>query len=81
MSCNRRRWRSAARRPTVVRCEVTLESRFKFGDLVSIDGGTITGRVIGFCFYPHDHQIQVSWWSNGTLVEQWLGAWRLKLAE
>jgi hypothetical protein len=57
------------------------ESKYKFGDHVTIDGGVITGRVVGFCFYPHDHQVQVSWWNNGALVEQWLGDWRLQAVE
>jgi hypothetical protein len=60
---------------------MTFDSRFKFGDQVLIDGGSIHGRVIGFCFYPHDHQVQVSWWNNGDVVEKWLGAWRLTPAE
>jgi hypothetical protein len=60
---------------------MTFDSKFKFGDHVQIDGGAIHGRVIGFCFYPHDQQVQVSWWNSGALVEQWLGAWRLTLTE
>jgi hypothetical protein len=60
---------------------MNFDSKFKFGDLVKIDGGTITGRVIGFCFYPHDHQVMVSWWNNGDVVEKWVAAWRLKAVE
>lgn len=58
---------------------MNFESEFKFGDPVSIDGGTVVGRVIGFCFYPHGYQVQVSWWNSGALVEQWIGAFRLTL--
>lgn len=56
---------------------MNLSSDFSFGDTVSIDKGAIKGRVIGFCFYPHDIQIQVSWWNNGDLVEKWIAEWRL----
>ena len=60
----------------------TFETEFKFGDTVTIDGSSpIVGRVTGFCFYPHGYQVQVSWWNSGALVEQWIGAFRLKLAE
>ena len=55
-----------------------FESRFVFGDKVRIDAGTVFGLVTGFCFYPHGVQVQVSWWNNGSLVEQWLGEWRLE---
>ena len=57
---------------------MTFNTDFKFGDRVVIDGGSVTGHVIGFIFYPHDNQVQVAWWNNGALVEQWIGAWRLK---
>jgi hypothetical protein len=60
---------------------MTFDGKFEFGDLVAIDGGAIAGRVIAFCFHPHDHQVQVSWWNNGALVEHWLAAWRLKAVE
>jgi hypothetical protein len=60
---------------------MTFESKFTFGDLVAIDGGPVAGRVIGFCFHPHAHQVQVSWWNNGDVVEKWLGSFRLTLAE
>jgi hypothetical protein len=60
---------------------MTFECDFKFGEAVTIDGGTVVGRVIGFCFYPHGHQVQVAWWNNGALVEQWIGAFRLSRAE
>lgn len=56
---------------------MNLSTDFSFGDYVAIDGGPVTGRVIGFCFYPHGQQVQVSWWNNGGLIEQWLGVWRL----
>ena len=56
-------------------------SAFDFGDPVSIDGGLVTGYVIGFCFYPHGQQVQVSWWNSGALVEQWIAEWRLTLLE
>ncbi len=59
---------------------MSFNSKFKFGDKVRIDGGVVTGTVIGFCFYPHDHQVQVAWWNNGDTVEKWLGAWRLEAA-
>ena len=55
----------------------TFHSVFKLGDTVLIDGGDQQGTVIGFCFYPHDSQVFVSWWNSGALVEQWIGAWRL----
>lgn len=57
----------------------TFESQFNFGDKVRIDGDSgLVGTVIGFCFYAHQHQVQVSWWNSGALVEQWLASWRLK---
>jgi hypothetical protein len=56
----------------------TFIASFDFGDKVAIDGGAIVGVVIGFCFYPHNNQVQVSWWNNGALVEQWIADWRLK---
>lgn len=55
-----------------------IESKFTFGEHVTIDGGTVKGRVIGFCFYPHDSQVQVSWWNNGDVVEKWVAEWRLE---
>jgi hypothetical protein len=55
-----------------------FESKFNFGDRVYIDGGSVAGIAVGFCFYPHDSQVQVSWWKDGAIVEQWIGAWRLK---
>ena len=54
-----------------------LESKFTFGDVVRIDGGSVNAFVIGFAFYPHDVTIQVSWWNNGELKEQWVAKWRL----
>jgi hypothetical protein len=57
------------------------EAKFNFGDRVSIDKGTVHGTVIGFCFYPHANQVQVSWWNNGALVEQWVADWRLTKEE
>jgi hypothetical protein len=57
---------------------MNFESRFKFGDQVKIDGGAVVGRVIGFCFYPHGHQVQVAWWNSGALIEQWIGEFRLE---
>lgn len=59
----------------------TFYSDFEFGDAVTIDGGSVVGRVIGFCFYPHAYQVQVSWWNSGAIVEQWIGSDRLKQAE
>lgn len=60
----------------------TFETEFKFGDTVAIDGtAPIVGHVVGFCFYPHGYQVQVSWWNSGALVEQWIGSFRLKLVE
>jgi hypothetical protein len=57
----------------------TFESRFGFGDKVRIDGDlSVVGTVIGFCFYPHVAQVQVSWWNSGALVEQWIAPWRLE---
>lgn len=60
---------------------MALYSRFKFGDKVIIDHGTVTGCVIGFCFYPHGVQLQVSWWNAGALIEQWIGEHRLEKVE
>ena len=57
---------------------MNLSSEFSFGDIVIIDEGTVKGRVTGFCFYPHDVTIQVSWWNNGDIVEKWVAEWRLK---
>lgn len=54
---------------------------FEFGDKVIIDDGTVIGTVIGFCFYPHALQVQVSWWNSGALVEPWIADWRLKKAD
>jgi hypothetical protein len=56
----------------------TLTSPFEFGTKVVIDDGSVTGTVIGFSFYSHGMQVQVSWWNNGALVEQWIADWRLK---
>jgi hypothetical protein len=56
---------------------MTFESEFNFGDRVLIDNGTVAGVAVGFCFYPHGNQVQVSWWKDGVIVEQWIGAWRL----
>jgi hypothetical protein len=56
----------------------TFITDFNFGDRVSIDGGAVVGRIIGFIFYPHEYQVQVAWWNNGALVEAWIGVWRLK---
>lgn len=55
-----------------------FETRFDFGDKVVIDQGAVTGRVVGFCFYPHGTQVQVSWWNSGAIIEQWIGEWRLE---
>jgi hypothetical protein len=55
-----------------------LLTKFCFGDTVVIDEGSVKGTVVGFCFYPHEKQVQVSWWNNGDLVEKWVGEWRLK---
>lgn len=55
--------------------------RYSFNDRVSIDGSEVSGVVVGFCFYPHGHQIQVSWWNNGAVVEQWFADWRLSPVE
>ena len=52
---------------------MTFECKFNFNDQVVIDGGSVVGRVIGFSFYPRLHQVQVSWWNSGALVEQWIG--------
>lgn len=52
-------------------------SRFKFGDKVVVDDGDMITTVIGFCFYPHDHQVLVSSWNNGALVESWVAERRL----
>ena len=60
---------------------MAFESRFKFGDAVAIDNGVVTGRVVGFCFYSHGQQVQVSWWNSGSLVEQWLAEWRVSPVE
>lgn len=60
---------------------MTFECEFKFGDSVTIDGGSVVGRVVGFSFYPQGYQVQVSWWNSGALVEQWIGSFRLKLSE
>jgi hypothetical protein len=60
-----------------IKDRMKLESAFAFGDTVTIDSGTVKGRVIGFCFYPHDSQVQVSWWNNGDVVEKWIAEWRL----
>jgi hypothetical protein len=54
-----------------------IEVDFSFGDRVKIDG-EVKGIVVGFCAYPHGSQIQVSWWNNGMLVEQWLAPWRIE---
>lgn len=59
----------------------SFTTAFTFGDAVSIDGGSVTACVIGFSFYPHGQQVQVSWWNSGTLVEQWIADWRLKKLE
>lgn len=59
----------------------TFDSKFTFGDLVKIDKGSVIGTVVGVCFYPHGHQLQVSWWNNGALTEQWIGEWRLEKTE
>lgn len=58
-----------------------MYSKFKFGSAVSIDKGAVIGCVIGFAFYSHGAQIQVSWWNSGTLIEQWVADWRLDLLE
>jgi hypothetical protein len=58
-----------------------FEAKLNFGDSVSIDNGPVVGRVIGFSFYPHGYQVQVSWWNNGDVVEKWVGAFRLTLVE
>jgi hypothetical protein len=58
-----------------------FESEFNFGDAVTIDGGSVHGRVIGIAFYSHDYQVQVSWWNSGALVESWISTWRLKKQE
>lgn len=56
-------------------------SKFKFGDSVVIDKGVISGCVIGFAFYSHGSQVQVAWWNNGALIEQWVADWRVDLNE
>lgn len=56
-----------------------FSSKFQFGDQVSIDNGTVIGVVIGISFYSHDNQVQVSWWNNGALIEQWVSERRLTL--
>ena len=58
--------------------EHTYTSEFKLGDQVKIDGGAVAGTVVAIAFYSHDHQVQVSWWNNGALVESWLSSWRCK---
>lgn len=59
----------------------SFQSEFRFGDQVTIDNGIVVGKVIGFCFYPHGYQVQISWWNSGALVEQWIGSFRLSLVE
>lgn len=60
---------------------MSFQNEFAFGDKVTIDNGAVVGTVIGFCFYPHGDQVQVSWWNNGALVEQWIGSFRLSSIE
>jgi hypothetical protein len=51
---------------------------YGFGDRVKIDGGDVTGTVIGIAVYPHGAlTFNVSWWANGTLHDQWIAEWRL----
>jgi len=61
--------------------ETYFSGKFGYGDSVWIDGRSVEGIVIGFCFYPHGNQVQVSWWNNGALIEQWIADWRLTLKE
>lgn len=57
-----------------------FETDYAFGDKVSVDGGDVIATVIGFCFYSSKGmQVQVSWWNNGALVEQWVDECRLAL--
>lgn len=56
----------------------TFTTDYAFGDKVSVDGGDVIATVIGFCFYSSKGmQVQVSWWNNGALVEQWVDECRL----
>lgn len=48
-----------------------------FGDKVRIDGGAVIGTVVGFCLYPHGVEIRVSWWNSGSLLQEWIAAWRV----
>lgn len=64
--------------PRPVSGRAFFSADFDFGDRVSIDRSDVTGTVIGFCFYPHGLQVQVSWWNSGALVEQWIGEERLQ---
>jgi len=55
-----------------------FESRFSWGDKVTIDGDrSITATVIGFGFYPHQTVVQCSWFHSGTVIEAWIGDFRL----
>lgn len=59
-------------------------SLFRLGDRVRIDAlspGAVIGTVIGFCFHSRGTQIQVSWWNNGAVIEQWFDDWRITAAD
>jgi len=57
-------------------CSHGYASKFEFGDQVIIDGGSISGTVIGIAFYPVGHEVRVSWWNNGALHDAWVAEWR-----
>ncbi len=58
-----------------------FETRLKFADKVVVDGGDMVGIVIGFAFYQHGSLVNVSWWNNGQLAEQWIAEARLTRVE
>lgn len=49
----------------------------KIGDKVEIDRSGIIATLIGFAIYARGVQVQVAWWSNGTLIEVWMDEWRV----
>lgn len=62
-------------------CGSVFSTFVSLGNKVTIDGGDIVATVISFCFHTRGTQVQVSWWNNGSLVEQWVEDWRIKIKE
>jgi hypothetical protein len=60
---------------------VTFQSRFGLGDRVIVDGcRSVVAVVVALTFRHLDHEVQISWWNEGSLNHDWVSASRLEPA-